>query len=44
MVFQNMVVMERCKGEIEVQKDAVDTIFGVKKMNLFGVIGNGLHN
>lgn len=35
--------MERGKREIEVQKDLVGTVFWIKKINLFGVIGDGLH-
>ena len=43
VVFQNIKIVERCEGEIEVEKDMMGTVFGVKEVNVFGVIGNGLH-
>lgn len=35
--------MERCEGEVEVEKDTMGTVVGVKEVNVFGVIGNGLN-
>lgn len=36
--------MERCKREIEVKKDFMDTVFGVKKTKTFGVVRDGFNN
>lgn len=36
--------MVRCKREIEVKKDFMDTAFGVKKTKTFGVVGDGFNN
>lgn len=43
VVFENMEIVEGCKGEVEVQKDTMGAVFGIKKVNVFGFIGNGVH-
>lgn len=43
VVFQNIKIVERCEGEVEVEKDTMGTVVGVKEVNVFGVIGNGLN-
>lgn len=41
VVLDNVVVTKGCEGEIEVEKYFVDTVFGVKKIESFGVVRDG---
>lgn len=44
VVFDRIIVMERCEGEVEIEKDFMDTTFGVDEIELPSVVENGFHH